>query len=810
MCSSDLAAASSVLILVPGYEMSTDALLLRNLPNFSLEATRRVVATGYGIEGTYRQLASERDLSWRIEGTDGRDVVVKISNASEPEGVVDMQVKALNHIFERDPALPVPRVVPSLADAPYEWIEDEHGSRHMIRVLTFLSGEVMERVEEAFSARTRFNIGAMVGRLAFALRDFFHPYAGSNVHLWDISRALTLRPQIVKIGDARLRQLCEEIFDRAERFTLPQLLKTRRQVVHQDAHGGNILVDPRDSTSPVGIIDFGDMGFNSIVADIVTASETFSKFDDDPIAYLCDVTSGFDSTYPLEENEIDLIFDAMLLRLAMATVIVEAREATDESGIRHIEDASHYPRMMELLSRQGRAQAVRRLRQACRFPVYDATSGGEPLATDYDVLRHEREAHLGSIWHFYKEPLHIARARGAWMYAADGTAYLDVYNNVPQIGHCHPHVVKAIYRQASALNTNTRYMCDVAIEYAARLTADLPGHLDTCIFVNSGSEANDLAMQIAMSLSRHDGGLIVDQAYHGCTDLTTALSNESWRHLPADQHPKWIETLMAPDMYRGPFANDSQAAAKYAADADRAIAALRERGHRPAAFMVDTALCSSGVLRAPENYFNLVAEKVRSAGAFVIADEVQAGCGRMGTFWGFRANGLKDNNIDFITMGKPVGNGHPLGVVILSSELMKRFLNGTYPLLFSTFGGNTVACAAGMAVLDVIEREDLIKRSAATGDYLRKELGHLAEQHAIIGDIRGRGMMTGVELVTDRLTKEPAVTQTDRLVEDMLARNILIGKATPKTLKLRPPLIWSRDEVDTFISAFDGSLRSQQ
>ncbi|TIX53917.1 MAG: hypothetical protein E5V25_30645, partial [Mesorhizobium sp.] len=153
-------------------------------------------------------------------------------------------------------------------------------------------------------------------------------------------------------------------------------------VVHQDAHGGNILVDPRDSTSPVGIIDFGDMGFNSIVADIVTASETFSKFDDDPIAYLCDVTSGFDSTYPLEENEIDLIFDAMLLRLAMATVIVEAREATDESGIRHIEDASHYPRMMELLSRQGRAQAVRRLRQACRFPVYDATSGGEPLATD--------------------------------------------------------------------------------------------------------------------------------------------------------------------------------------------------------------------------------------------------------------------------------------------------------------------------------------------------------------------------------------------------------------------------------------------
>ncbi|TIW01200.1 MAG: aspartate aminotransferase family protein [Mesorhizobium sp.] len=426
------------------------------------------------------------------------------------------------------------------------------------------------------------------------------------------------------------------------------------------------------------------------------------------------------------------------------------------------------------------------------------------------MVKQGRDAHLGPIWHFYKQPLHITRAQGAWMYTADGTAYLDVYNNVPQVGHSHPHVAKAIYRQASALNTNTRYMCDTAVEYAARLTADLPDHLDTCIFVNSGSEANDLAMQIAMSLSGHDGGLIIDQAYHGCTELTTALSNESWRHLPAGEHPRQIETLMAPDMYRGSFANDPQAAANYAADADRAIAALRARGHRPAAFMVDTALCSSGVLRAPDDYFNLVAKTVRSAGGFVIADEVQAGCGRMGTFWGFRANGLCDDNVDFVTIGKPVGNGHPLGVVILGSALMKRFLDGTYPLLFSTFGGNTVACAAGMAVLDVIEREDLIERGAETGDYLRRELGRLAQRHPIIGDVRGLGMMTGVELVADRFTKEPAARQTDQLVEAMLARNILTGKGTPNTLKLRPPLIWSRREADMFVTAFDDSLSGLQ
>jgi len=788
--------------------MTTDASLLRNLPDFSLEAARHLVAAHYGIEGTYRPLVSERDLSWRIACADGRNVVVKISNASEPEGVVDMQVKALTHIVERDPTLPVPRVVPALAGTPYLWIEDAHGTRHMLRVLTFLPGQIMEQVVDAVSSQTRFNIGAMMGRLDHALRDFFHPYAASNIHLWDVSRALTLRPHIATIADGEIRQLCEKIFERAEHVTLPQLTRTRRQVVHQDAHGGNILLDPEDPTVPVGIIDFGDMGYNTIVADIVTTAETFADHDDDPIAYLCDLASGFDSTYPLEEGEIDLVYDVMLLRLALGTVIVAARNATDESGIPHIQNAGQYPRMMTLLNAQGRAEAVRRLREACRFPVYGAVRDeDERLTRDYDVLRQERAAHMGPIWHFYEKPLHITRARGAWMYDADGTAYLDVYNNVPQIGHCHPHVAKAIYRQASALNTNTRYMCDVAADYAARLTADLPDHLDTCIFVNSGSEANDLAMQIAMSLSRHDGGLIIDQAYHGCTELTTALSNESWRHLPAEDHPKRIETLLAPDMYRGPFADDPRAAEKYAADADRAIAALRARGHAPAAFMVDTALCSTGVLQAPEGYFNRVAEKVHAAGGFVIADEVQAGCGRMGDFWGFRANGLDDRNVDFITMGKPVGNGHPLGVVILGSALMKRFLGGTYPLLFSTFGGNTVACAAGMAVLDVIEREDLVRRGAAVGDYLRQELRRLAERHAVIGDVRGRGMMTGVELVTDRLTKEPAIAQTARLVDAMLARNILIGRGTPNTLKLRPPLIWSRDEVDFFIRALDESLQ---
>ena len=321
----------------------------------------------------------------------------------------------------------------------------------------------------------------------------------------------------------------------------------------------------------------------------------------------------------------------------------------------------------------------------------------------------KRGASIGDIWYFYEKPLNFTRSEGPWLYTADGTAYLDAYNNVQQMGHANAHITTAIARQAAAINVNTRYICDIVADYAERLTAELPDHLNACFFVNSGSEANDVAMQMAKFATGNTGALIMEDAYHGMTETTMRLSPEILK--PPDN----VECLQAPDMYRGPFANDPDAAEKYAADADRAIADLARRGHKPAAFMVDTGLCSNGVLMAPENYFNRVAQKVKKAGGMVVADEVQAGLGRLGNMWGFKAQGLE--HVDFVTMGKPVANGYPLGVVITSRELLNRFSNEID--LFSTFGGNPVACAAGMALLDEIERRDLVYKSSQLGDYFR-------------------------------------------------------------------------------------------
>ena len=771
----------------------------RNLPQFSIDELKKLTSELYFIEGQFTQQNAERDLSFGIQANDGKDYVLKISNAADTEGIIDLQIKALGHIARFDSELPVPRVIYSKNNHAVEWISDQLGNRHMMRLLTFMPGDILMKVGTENSTRAFYHLGATIARLDLALRNFFHQEANNNHHLWDLSQCLKLRENTHYISDPETRRLCENTLANAEVNVLPQLARTRHQIIHQDAHAGNVLVKLDDHTEIAGIIDFGDMLYGSIVSELVPIADTFRE-NDDPLQILCDVSAGFDSVLPLEENEINLVYDMALIRIVMNVIIISARDLLIREGESvHIENSGHFQKILKTMVTIGREEATRRLRQACRFPVYSAENTANQIQnSNQEALFENREKHLGKLGHFYHRPLHFTRGQGAWLYTADGTGYLDSYNNVPQIGHCHPHVVKAIARQAAMLNTNTRYLCDIVADYAARLTESLPDHLNACVFVNSGSEANDFALQFAKFATGNNGALVIEDAYHGCTETSGHLSPEIYSAVD------YVECLQVPDMYRGSYCDDGNAAELYARDADRAIQALNNRGFKPAAFFVDTALCSNGVPSAPDSYFDLVAQKVQSAGGLVIADEVQAGLGRLGQFWGFQAVGL--DHVDMITMGKPVGNGHPLGVVILNKSLLDKFYD-QYGL-FSTFGGNTVSCAAGMAVLDVIERDNLINKGNRVGDYFRSQLQKLAEKQALIGDVRGRGMLIGLEFVTDRETKNPATKQTAELLEVMKDNHVLIGSegSFKNILKMRPSFAWHESDVDFFITALDKSL----
>jgi 4-aminobutyrate aminotransferase-like enzyme len=412
-----------------------------------------------------------------------------------------------------------------------------------------------------------------------------------------------------------------------------------------------------------------------------------------------------------------------------------------------------------------------------------------------------RETLLGSAYRlFYEDPVHIVRGEGVWLYGADGQKYLDMYNNVPHVGHCHPQVVTAISEQVSTLNTHTRYLHEKVLAFAEQLTAKFSVGLDTAMFCCTGSEANELALRIASTVSGHKGLIVTDYAYHGNTTATYEISTSD---TAADEMPSYVVTVPAPDTYRGRY-RDHDAADRYAAHVVDAIELLKQRGFKPAAFVVDTILSSSGIISPPPGYLCKVAEIIRSAGGLFVADEVQPGFGRTGkNFWGFEADDLVP---DIVTMGKPMGNGHPLAGIVTRRDLVESFSKKAH--YFKPFGGNPVSCAAGLAVLDIIDRENLQRNALDVGQFIIDGLLHLAESHDCIGDVRGSGLFLAVELVTDQEARTPATELARQVVENLRERGVLTGTigCDSNILKLRPPMTLSRNDAEYFLSALKDSL----
>jgi len=428
--------------------------------------------------------------------------------------------------------------------------------------------------------------------------------------------------------------------------------------------------------------------------------------------------------------------------------------------------------------------------------AYDAAKAGLLLPAEQQMIA-RRQRLLGPAYRlFYERPLHFVRGEGVHLYDEQGREYLDVYNNVASVGHCHPRVVEAIARQASTLNTHTRYLHDGVLEYAERLLATFPASLSQAMFTCTGSEANDLAVRIARAHTGGSGVIVTQLAYHGVTAAVAELSPSLGKFVPRSAA---VRTVPAPDLYRAAPGTDIAAGFAHAVQA--AIDDMQRHGIQPAALLVDTVFSSDGVYTDPPGFLMPAVDAIHAAGGIFIADEVQAGFGRTGSrMWGFQRHGVLP---DIVTMGKPMGNGHPVAGIAARPEVLKTF--GQQSRYFNTFGGNPVSCAAALAVLDVIRDEALQENAAVVGAYLRQGLQALATRHALIGDVRGVGFFIGVELVKDRDSKTPATEETGRLVNGLREKRILISATGPSgnVLKMRPQLPFSCADADLLLSSLD-------
>ena len=415
----------------------------------------------------------------------------------------------------------------------------------------------------------------------------------------------------------------------------------------------------------------------------------------------------------------------------------------------------------------------------------------------------------GSVRLSYARPLKFVRGFGAYLYDQTGRAFLDMYNNVPLVGHSHPRVVRAVQDQLGLLNTNTRYLHDHVVRYAERLTALLPEPLRVCFFVNSGSEANDLALRMARTHTGREDVIVLENAYHGHTASLIEISPYKFLGPGGGGQSHLVHVAPMPDDYRGPFRRDDpEAGVKYGRAVGHLTSRMRKAGRRPAAFIAETLPSVGGQIVPPAGYLAEAYAHVREAGGLCIADEVQVGFGRLGTHhWGFEMQGVVP---DLVVLGKPAGNGFPLGVVVTSEEIARSFDNGME--FFSTFGGNPVACAAGLAVLDVVRDEGLQQRALDAGTNLMAVLRMMMEEHRLVGDVRGSGLFLGVELVLDRASREPAPAQARYMVNRLRELGVLTGTDGPheNVIKLRPPLVLTDQDADLFLSAFDQVLREDR
>lgn len=1004
--------------------------MLDTAPQFSLTDAASLLKTHYGLTGELSPLNSERDQNFKVVTAGGEIYILKIVNASEPVVESRFQTALLNHLRDHAGQLPVPHIVCTLKGDSLADTLSVSGDVHNIRLVGWVPG--LPFAESAHSLKALESLGELLGQFDAALQGFMHAGALRDLD-WDITNAGRSKDRLHFIKDDANRALVERFLARFERDVAPKLSTLRSGIIHNDANDWNVLVEEGNHDAIAGLIDFGDALYTPVIAEVAIAAAYAGLDHDAPISAAAAIARGFHRHYPLREEELNLLYDLIAMRLVTSVTMSASRHAEAQDNPYLMISEKPAWDYLRKLDRMEPLFATAILRKACGF---EAVSGArqtvewlktnrsklvplleKPLATypaelvpygdptnpmtiksaeEQPVIAQKmwedhcavtgtevgigpwgeertvysgamfesklvqgkrRTYHLGldlfmaagtklytpldaivrsvdleadplgygclitlehrpigcppflSLWghlaheagrrlkagdvlkagdlvaemgdetenghwaphlhlqictdtrltatdiigvgeeayldvwaelfpdarHFagmkdefytqtgrskdeivalrrelllpnlsisYEEPIKFVRGEGVWLIDHKGRAYLDCFNNVCHIGHAHPAVIEAMAKQAAVLNTNTRYLHDNIVAYAERLTATLPDNLTVAGFVNSGSEANSLALRMMRVHTGRENAVVLDWAYHGTTQELIDISPYKFNTKGGKGAKPHVYVAKVPDSYRAPKDWDLADHAKlYAQSVAEQIEAMQAKGQQPGFFIAESIPSVAGQVFMPDGYLKEVYKLIRDAGGICIADEVQVGFGRVGSdWWAFETQGVTP---DIVTMGKPIGNAHPMAATVTTREIADSFNNGME--YFNTFGGNPVSCAVGLAVLEVIEGQDLRGNALTIGNYLMDAFREMQSRYEVIGDVRGLGLFLGIELVTNRDTKEPATQIARDVCNAARRRGILMGTEGPfdNVLKMRPPMIFSKANADHLIGILD-------
>ncbi len=746
----------------------------------------RAALPAYGIDPgsvTLELVKHRENFVYRLDAA-GRSLAVRLHRPGlRDDAAIGAEMAFLAAAAER--GMPVPRALATTDGRLFVSTTDSLGRAGQIDIQAWIENAApLGAIDDGLSGTSTLEpeqfhaVGVAIAELHDLAREL-GPAAGAGRGAWDAAgltgpAPLWGDPLALHALDAPGRALLRRALDAAgaelESFGTAA---DRYGAIHADFTPENVLA----GEDGLRVIDFDDFGPGYYLFDLVTAL-FFYQPHPRYAEYTDALLAGYRSVRELDPAHLELWPALRLARGASYLGWAAAREGQPDADF----IADHVlPLVLDIAATYLKEPTV-------------------PQTSDAASLLARRQATVGTYSPlFYREPLALASARGVWITATDGRRYLDAYNNVPHVGHCHPRVVEAARAQALTLNLHSRYLNEPMVSYAEKLLALFPEGLDKVFFTNSGSESNELALRIARQHTGARGVLVSDFSYHGNTtslaELTTGLTTREG--LGAHVRP-----IRIPDLEHADGRAEEELTAAALGQVDAAIASLQDEGHGLSAVLFDPLFSTEGLPRVPRGYVRGLVDRVHAAGGLVIADEVQSGFGRSGdAMWGFALHGITP---DLVTLGKPMGNGHPLGGVVTTDALLDEF--GSHNMYFNTFAGNPVSAATGEAVLDIMAEEGLLENAAALGPLIQNRLREIADESPIAGPVKGRGLFFGVEITDD--DGAPSAANATAVVEHMKAHGVLVSRIgrDDNVLKMRPPMVIEQAHVDQVLAAFAGAL----
>ncbi len=701
--------------------------------------------------------------------------------------LIDAESKALLYL-QKDPNSRTPLPIP-FKDGSYTKNIKIANQLVTCRLLSFLEGEFMG--DAKVSGKMASSLGSFLAHLNVSLFKFENHVIRSRKCEWDIQQLALNRKYIKDIPVIAKQNLVRYFFLQFEQKVIPVASELRMNYIHSDANEWNVLLKNNQIN---GLIDFGDMVYAPLINELATALTYICYDKESYYEFILPLVHAYHKIIPLEKKEVSILYYLIAAKLCISVChSAHAKKQDPENAYASSSEKNAWKMLYKLLEINPIA-----LEDAI---IHELGFKTEKRALELEKLE-QRHKHLSKILSVsYDTPIAMEKSAFQYMYDAYGNTYLDAYNNIPHVGHSHPIVVEAGQRQMAKLNTNTRYLYDILPEYSSELLKKLPSKLNRVFFVNSGSEANDLAIRMAKMCSGHEKIMVMEHGYHGHTQTGIDISDYKFNHPKGQGQKKNILRTSIPNSYNGKYTG-LDCGSQYAKDT---ITEIHTSEEKIAAFICEPIVGCGGQIPLAKGYLAPVYEAIHAQGGICISDEVQTGFGRLGdVFWGFEHHKVQP---DMVVIGKPMGNGHPMGAVITTDAISNSFEQGVE--FFSSFGGNPVSCAIGKAVLNVIEAEGLQENARVCGAYYKSLFYELKNKHECIGDVRGSGLFLGIELI-DEFSK-PNTILAKRIKNELRKNHILISTDGPfdNVIKTKPPLVFNRENALRVIEEIDQIIQNK-